>query len=119
MRKKDWSFLVMKAKTESGIFCGQMHAFWKFNELCKFPGNLRCFSSHSENQIWRKTRNKLVGILVEKIAKGKAQIELVLKAKKVKVHQLQRLCGFLNFFLQSSDTWSCFYKKALCIHSRN
>ena len=42
-------------------------------------------------------RNKIIGILVDKIQKGKEQIALVLKSRKIKIHQLQRLCGFLNF----------------------
>ena len=50
------------------------------------------------------TVNQIVGINLEKIAKGRNMIQFILNKKclpqskhKITIHQLQKICGFLNF----------------------
>ena len=43
------------------------------------------------------TYNHVVSIPVDKIEKAKEQIRKILMVHKTKMHNIQRLCGFLNF----------------------
>ena len=81
---------------------GQIRAFL---EIC----DLICFPISLEKTEWGTTVitflgflidavNQIVGIPVEKVERAKCAITEVLnkKSKKVTVHNLQKLCGFLN-----------------------
>ena len=46
-------------------------------------------------------KNRRVSIPVGKINKARDQIRQILKCKKVKMHMIQRLCGFLNFLCRA------------------
>ena len=46
-------------------------------------------------------RNHTISLPVEKIEKARAMIDLFLKHKKVTIHTVQQLCGYLNFLCKA------------------
>ena len=80
---------------------GQVDEFLLVCKMVNFPVNL-------EKTFWGTTRLTFLGLLIdtvnqvvcipmEKVFKGRDLIENLLSKKKVTVHQLQQICGFLNF----------------------
>lgn len=47
------------------------------------------------------TVNQTVSIPEEKLGRGRRELDIVLRSKKVTVHQLQKLTGLLNFFCRA------------------
>ena len=87
-------------------FCdAQVSVFLQICQEIKFPVAL-------EKTFWGSTQIVFLGLLidmirqmvfvpVEKIARAKELIALVYHKKKVTVHMLQQLCGFLNFLCRA------------------
>ena len=84
------------------LFCnGQVEEFLLVCKTVNFPVNL-------EKTFWGTTRltflgllidteNQVVCIPVDKVKKGRTLVQNVLAKRTVTVHQLQQLCGYLNF----------------------
>ena len=86
-------------------FCNkQVETFLEICKVINFPVSL-------EKTYWASTRMMFLGFLIdtvrqlvcipmEKIAKGLNMINYVLSRKKITLHELQKLCRFLNFLSQ-------------------
>ena len=83
----------------------QVCTFMKICNFIHFPVNL-------EKTFWGATRLTFLGLLIdtvkqivcipeEKINRAKEMIEMVLSKKKITIHQMQKLCGFLNFLYRA------------------
>ena len=57
------------------------------------------------------TVRQLVSIPVEKVQRTKDLIQKVLKKKKIQVHQLQKLCGYLNFLCRAIVSGRAFTRR--------
>ena len=102
----------------------QVKQFLEVCDMISFPVSL-------EKTFWGTTRLEFLGLLidtvlqcvcipVDKIVRAVNLIETVLsnKSKKVTLHQLQKICGFLNFSWKMCNTWESFHKETLCIYSQ-
>ena len=86
------------------IWCdGQIRAFLQVCETIDFPVSMEKTFWGEERLVFLglliDSRNRLVCIPQQKITKALLLIRQVLEAKnsKVTMHQMQKLCGFLNF----------------------
>ena len=79
----------------------QLQVFLQVCEQIKFPVSM-------DKTYWATTKltflgflidtiNQIVAIPVDKINKARTMLESILSSKKATVHQIQKLCGFLNF----------------------
>ena len=75
-----------------------------FLEVCKeinFPVNMDKTYWANTNMTFLgfllDTVNQMIGLPVEKLTKGKNMLDHILNSKKIKVRELQRVTGFLNF----------------------
>ena len=89
-----------------GLICNQqVKVFLEICRIINFPVN-------KEKTFWGTTRLTFLGLLidtlrqvvcipVEKVARATSLITEILAKRKVTVHQLQKLCGFLNFLCRA------------------
>ena len=101
-------------------FCnGQVELFLRVCSDINFPVS-------AEKTFYASTRLVFLGLLLdmvaqlvlipaEKIAKAKQLIDDVLdrRSKKITIHQLQKICGFLNFLGRCVVPRTCFHKKVI------
>ena len=84
---------------------GQVRVFMRVCEYIHFPVNL-------EKTFWGCTAltflgllidtvNQLIYIPIEKVNRAHAMVDLILGKQKVTIHQIQKLCGFLNFLCRA------------------
>ena len=99
----------------------------QFIQICSeinFPVNL-------DKTFWGTTRLVFLGLLidtelqmvfipVEKVQKAEKLIDIILqnKAKKITLHQLQKICGFLNFLCRCVIPGRAFTRR-LYVHTEN
>ena len=91
----------------------QVRMFLHVCEMISFPVSL-------EKTFWATTKLVFLGLLidtinqcvyipVDKVSKAVSLIESVIQKKKLMLNQLQKICGFLNFFMKMSNTRQSFY----------
>ena len=99
----------------------QVQSFLDLCERINFPVSL-------DKTFWGTTRLTFLGLLIDtiaqmlaipedKILKGKVLIDEIIHKKKVTVHKLQSLCGFLNFLGRSVVPGRTFTRRIYAAYS--